>query len=829
MVPMAVNPYLRVLTATRPGRAAAQRTLPARKGRTAAWPAWVPPELVAGLAAVGIERPWRHQAAIAAAAWQGRDAIITTSAGSGKSLGLWLAPLSAIAASAGMDDAGGPGRVRNIAAAPGNTGRRPTALYLAPTKALAADQEQALERIVAASGLGARIRVGVCDGDAEYQVRDWCRDRANVVLTNPDYLHYSVLPGHRRWARLLRGLRYVIVDECHAYRGLFGSHVALVLRRLRRLADHYGASPVFLLGSATTAAPAESAARLIGADPADVTVVGDDAAPRGRRTVVLWKPPVIEGDEPADAAVPPAGAAFDGSEDEDEDGGPADGLAPEVRRGAGPECAELLAELTAAGARTLAFVRSRFAAESVAAQARAMAPPHTAARIASYRGGYLPEERRGLERRLRGGEVAALVTTTALELGIDVAGLDAVLIAGWPGTRVSLWQELGRAGRAGADGLGVWIAGTNPLDSYVVDHPEAVFGAPIEATVFDPANPYVLAPHLCAAAEELPLGAGDTRWFGPEMPGIVAGLEADGVLRHRADGHWYWLPDEPATSLTGLRGADQGVVAILEEATGRLLSEVDAARAETTCHAGAVYVHQGESFVIRSLDLEAGVALAVAGRPRYRTRTNSRETVAVLRERASADGPGARWSFGDVEVRERVVSFSRLRVPGLERIGTWPLDLPEHVLTTTACWLTLEPGTAEAAGLDEADLPGALHALEHTAIGLMPLMATCDRWDLGGLSAADHADTGGPTVFIHDACPGGAGFAERAFGQRGALMAAVRDRLAACPCADGCPSCVQSPKCGNQNQVLSKAAALALARVLAGADPAAPADPADPA
>jgi DEAD/DEAH box helicase domain-containing protein len=475
----------------------------------------------------------------------------------------------------------------------------------------------------------------------------------------------------------------------------------------------------------------------------------------------------------------------------------------------------LLAELTGAGAQTLVFVRSRFAAESVADGARMGLNPHLAGRIASYRGGYLPEERRDLEERLRSGSLAGLVATTALELGIDVPSLDAVVIAGWPGTRASLWQQIGRAGRGGGDGLAIWVAGNNPLDSFIVDHPEAVFGAPLEATVFDPQNPHVLAPHLCAAAAELPLTEPDDALFGPQMSGIVEQLSAAGVLRRRATG-WYWRPAEAATSLTDLRGDRGPTVQIVEEPTGRLLGTVDAERAEGTVHGGAVYLHQGASFVVTELDLEGGVALVRADRPAYRTQANSQTTVAIVAEQRTDPGTGLAWHFGEVEVRTQVTSYNRLRAGSSDRIDSIPLDLPEHAMRTAACWLTIESPILEQAEIAPAELPGALHAAEHAAIGLLPLLATCDRWDLGGLSAASHADASGPVIFIFDAMPGGAGFAERAFAAHDALIGAVRDLLAQCPCVDGCPSCVQSPKCGNANQLLDKAAAHRLVAAVAG-------------
>jgi DEAD/DEAH box helicase domain-containing protein len=780
--------WLRALTAGRDrfDRVAHVERIAARAGEQAEWPQWVPLPLVDSLREAGITKPWRHQAEAAASAWSGKHTVVATAAGSGKTLALWLPALADLVA------AGPPsGRVSEAR-------RRPTALYLSPTKALGADQLVGVERMTAGSQCRQAARAAVLDGDTKVDSWRWAQASANVVLTNPDYLHYSLLPGHTRWARILSRLRWILVDEAHTYRGLFGAHVALVLRRLRRLAAHYGAEPIFTLASATVAEPQATAAALIGSAEDEIAVVDSDASPRGRRTVVLWRPRSIDADDR------PTGEAEGG--DENAAGG---GMGPPARVSAGAEASDLLADLTLAGAQTLAFVRSRFAAESVADAARLRVGPAVASRIASYRGGYLPEERRELEARLRSGALAGLVATTALELGIDVPTLDAVVIAGWPGTRASLWQQIGRAGRGEGNGLAIWIADNNPLDSYVADHPEAIFGAPVEATVFDPTNPHALAPHLCAAAAELPLTKADHERFGPGTGAILTELGQAGVLRHRPAG-WYWMPAEPASSLADLRGTTGRTVQIVEEATGRILGTCDATRAESTVHAGAVYLHQGASFVIRGLDLDTAVALAVPSRPPYRTRANVRTAVTVATERARAEEPGLAWHLGDVEVRTQVTSYTRTGSGKGAKIDTVSLDLPEHSMRTASCWLTLESPVLSQAHISAQELPGALHAAEHAAIGLLPLLATCDRWDLGGLSTPSHADTGGPVVFIHDAVPGGAGFAERAYARRAALAGATRDLLARCPCVSGCPSCVQSPKCGNANQVLDKAAAARL-------------------
>ncbi|HLT85246.1 MAG TPA: DEAD/DEAH box helicase [Phototrophicaceae bacterium] len=787
------------------GRLLHVERVPARPGRTASWPAWADADLVAGYRRLGVTEPWEHQVAAAESVWSGRHTVIATATGSGKSLAAWLPAISAVRQ--GAEAAAGPGAGRITSYT-----RRPTTLYLSPTKALAADQLAGLERVLGAAGLRG-VRATTCDGDTPLTERDWARDHADIVLSNPDFLHFSLLPSHRRWQRLLRGLRFVVVDECHAYRGVLGAHVSLVLRRLLRVAEHYGARPTVVLASATTGDPAATGARLIGADVDEVTAVVEDTAPSGTRTIVLWQPGFTrEGREwPGEGVDLPADQAELGAT------GP--------RRSASSEAAALVARLVRAGARTLAFVRSRYGAEAVAEQIQhQLAGSGLSDRVAAYRGGYLPEERRALERALREGDLLALATTNALELGVDVSGLDAVVMTGWPGTRVSMWQQAGRSGRAGRDGLAVLVASEDPLDAYLVHHPEAVFGQSVEVTTFDPANPYVLAPHLCAAAAEVPLTDADLPRFGLPDDSLLQYLVASDLLRRRPTG-WFWnlaRPEAPS-SLTDLRGGGGQPVQVVEAGTGTVLGTVDGSRADATVHPGAVYVHQGRTFVVDSL---ADDVALVHPEPEvsYRTKPRSSTTVRIIDEQEHAQWPhpgGAtvRWSRGAVEVTSRVTGYDRRRLPGLEIVGSYPLDLPERVLHTSAVWWAVDAEALAAVGVGADVLPGALHAAEHAAIGLLPIVATCDRWDLGGLSTAVHADTFMPTVFVHDAYPGGAGFAERGFRAAREWLRATLGAVAGCACTDGCPSCVQSPKCGNGNSPLDKAAAVRVLRFLVAACP----------
>ena len=803
--------------------------LPPRAAEHADWPRWADADIVAGYRALGVQRPWVHQVTAADAAWSGRHTVLATSTGSGKSLAFWLPALSAVraaGASGGPTDAGASGAADAGASGASGGGaapfRRATTLYLCPTKALAADQLAGLERLLAAASVR-DVRVATCDGDTDPTERRWVRDHADVVLTNPDFLHFSLLPGHPRWGRLLRGLRYVVVDESHAFRGVFGAHVSLVLRRLRRLAAQHGGAPTFILASATTADPAESAARLVGVPADDVVAVADDTSPHGRKTFVLWEPPLMPG---VATVLPERGAEAETAADAAHEAP----MSP-THRTATAETADLLTDLVVAGARVLAFTRSRRAAESVATTVRdhlEAVRPGLGAQVAAYRGGYLPEERRALEEGIRSGDLRALATTNALELGMDISGLDAVLIAGWPGTRVSLWQQAGRAGRAGTDGLVALVAREDPLDTYVVHHPEAVFGTPVEATVFDPGNPYVLGPHLCAAAAELPVRGDDLPLFGPGTAAVLDDLVERGWLRRRSSG-WYWTHAEPASRLTDLRGSGGRPVRVVEATTGRLLGTVDAAAADSTVHRGAVYVHQGATFVVDDLDLEASVALVRARTVDYGTWSRWLTSIEIRGVRAERRVGPMTWGFGDVDVTSQVMDYQKRRLPDLTPIGGEVLDLPPRTLATTAVWWTVPAELLAAADLADGDVPGALHAAEHASIGLLPLLATCDRWDLGGVSTVLHPDTGCATVFVHDAYPGGAGFAERGFALGTQWLRATRDAIARCGCSAGCPACVQSPKCGNGNYPLDKAGAVGvLDAVLACHDPEVARDEAAP-
>ena len=718
------------------------------------WPEWTASHLVERLTERGITGPWSHQAAAADLARSGRDVIIATGTASGKSLAFLMPAVDAV-------DAGG------------------TVLYLSPTKALAQDQLRWITDLELSG-----MRAAVYDGDTSAEERTWVREHADYVLTNPDMLHHGMLPRHGAWARFFRRLRYVVVDEAHRYRGVFGSHVAQILRRLRRICARYRSEPVFVLASATSGSPAQSATRLTGVP---VTAVSEDGSPRPGMSVALVEPELTD---------------LTG-----EHGAP-------IRRTAPSQAAEMLVDLVRDGVRTLVFVRSRQGAEVVALTAQRMLSEQgehdLAERVAAYRGGYLASERRELEDSLRSGRLLGLASTSALELGVDISGLDAVLIAGWPGTLASLGQQAGRAGRRGNDALAVFIARDDPLDTYLAHHPEAIFGRSVEATVLDPENPHILGPHLCAAAQELPITRADFDLFGEATEERLDDLVGRGLLRKRPRG-WFWVSHERASDLADIRGSGGPPVRIVDVGSGQLLGEIDEAAAHGTVHPGAVYLHQGVTYLVDALDLEEGVALVRTAEPPYGTWARDTTDITIRSVLRQETWPsGATVHFGEVEVVRQVVGFLKRDVRTGSVLGEQPLDMPERTLQTRAVWWTLTEDGENRLRKEDVGLLGAAHAAEHASIGLLPLLATCDRWDIGGVSTSLHPDTGRLTVFVYDGYEGGAGFAERGHAAAREWLSATRAVIADCECDQGCPSCIQSPKCGSGNEPLSKSGALRL-------------------
>ncbi|OBJ84355.1 DEAD/DEAH box helicase [Mycobacterium asiaticum] len=733
--------------------------LPPRTGRPHGWPQWASPQVIRAFTARGISAPWSHQSEAAELAHAGRHVVISTGTASGKSLAYQLPVLNALA-----------------------TDPRARVLYLSPTKALGHDQLRAAHGLVTAVPLD-DVAPTAYDGDSPTEVRRFARERSRWIFSNPDMIHLSILRNHARWAVLLRGLRFVVVDECHYYRGVFGSNVAMVLRRLLRLCARYSSYPTVVFASATTDSPGATAAELIG-QPVEEVV--EDGSPQGARTVALWEPALL-------------------TELTGENGAP-------VRRSAGAEAARVMADLIVEGAQTLTFVRSRRAAELTAlgAQARlADTAPHLTGTVASYRAGYLAEDRTALEKALADGRLRGLATTNALELGVDIAGLDAVVLAGFPGTVASFWQQAGRSGRRGQGALVVLIARDDPLDTYLVHHPAALLGKPVERVVIDPGNPYILGPQLLCAATELPLEDSEVRAL--NAVDVAEGLVDDGLLKRRG-GRYFPAPGMEPHGAVDIRGSIGGQIIIVEADTGRLLGSTGVGQAPASIHPGAVYLHQGESYVVDSLDLEEGIAFVHDEDPGYST--FAREITDI-----SVTGQGERSLFGPVTlglvpvtVTHQVVGYLRRRANG-EVIDFIELDMPRATLPTFAVMYTIELEALERNDIAPLRVPGSLHAAEHAAIGLLPLVASCDRGDIGGLSTAIGPD-GLPTVFVYDGHPGGAGFAERGFRKATTWLGATAAAIEACECRSGCPSCVQSPKCGNANDPLDKAGAVAVLRLV---------------
>ena len=740
--------------------------LPARQGRPQGWPHWADPDVVGAFVDRGIAAPWSHQLVAANLAHDGRHVVLSTGTASGKSLAYQLPILASLAANP-----------------------RARALYLSPTKALGHDQLRTAQALTDAVASCRDVAPSAYDGDSPGEARRFARERSRWIFSNPDMIHLSLLRNHARWAVFLRNLRYVVVDECHYYRGVFGSNVAMVLRRLLRLCTRYSATasvPTVVFASATTAAPAATAAELIGQTVHEVT---EDGSPQGARTVALWEP-ALRTDLVGENGAP-------------------------VRRSAGAEAARVMADLIAEGAHTLTFVRSRRGAELTALGARARLQdiaPELAERVASYRAGYLAEDRRELERALAEGELRGLAATNALELGVDIAGLDAVVLAGFPGTVTSFWQQAGRSGRRGQGALILLIARDDPLDTYLVHHPAALLDKPIERVVIDPANPYVLGPQLLCAATELPLTDAEVRMWNAEA--VADALVDDGLLRRRASGY-FPAPGVDPHPAVDIRGSSGGQIAILEAGTGRLLGSAGAGQAPASVHPGAVYLHQGDSYVVDSLDFEEGVAFVHPEDPGYTTFARELTDIVV-------NGPGERHSHGPVtiglvpvSVTNQVIGYLRRRLDG-EVIDFVELDMPTRTLDTTAVMCTITPEALQGNGIEPVRVPGALHAAEHAAIGLLPLVASCDRGDIGGVSTAVGPVDGLPTIFVYDGYPGGAGFADRGFRQIDTWWGATAAAIEACECPLGCPSCVQSPKCGSGNDPLDKMGAVRVLRLVLG-------------
>jgi DEAD/DEAH box helicase domain-containing protein len=713
-----------------------------------------------GVAArVPVERLWSHQATAIDLARTGHSVVVATGTASGKSL-CYQVP---------------------IAEASAEPVRPATSLLLFPTKALAQDQ---LRQLTALDLPG--LVAATYDGDTGPDERTWVRANANTVLTNPEMLHHGLLPHHDRWATFLMRLRYVVVDELHVLRGVLGTNVAHLLRRLRRLCAHYGSEPTFIFSSATIGMPGRLASDLCGLDVVEVT---DDGSPRGERLFALWNP--------AARGVPDAG-----------------------RPSANHETAVVMSRLIDRGHRTIAFCRSRKGTELVAADVKRRLPADLAARVRPYRGGYLAAERREIEGELFSGTLRGVVATSALELGIDVGGLDACVLDGFPGTIASMWQQAGRAGREAQQSVVVLVAGDDQLDQWLMSHPDEVFSRPPEPAVINPANPYVLNAHLACAAYERPLGHADERWWPGLLDEGVRALVLDDRLKVRPrrrqggdDPMAVWSGRGWPANGVGLRSGSSHEVRIALD-DGTLVGTVDRGRACHLVHPGAVYLHQGHTYRVRRLDLDDGEAVVESVDGGEWTQPRSSTEITILDEERHREVGGSRLALGRVQVRTQVVGYRRFDTFSGELLGTEELFLPPGELVTRAFWYTIGLEQLAEAGVGHLAVPGTLHAVEHAAIGLLPLFTICDRWDVGGVSTPMQIETGKPTIVIYDGYPGGAGIAELGYDNADRHLAATLEVIESCPCEAGCPSCVQSPKCGNGNDPLDKAGAVTLLRTV---------------
>jgi DEAD/DEAH box helicase domain-containing protein len=738
-----------LLTPDRFAQAEAQTTLPGRPGKPAPMPEALHLQLVDALAAQGIRRLWTHQAECWEASRHADHFIVTTGTASGKSLCFNLPVLDSLL-------------------------REPhaRAIYLYPTKALAQDQLRRL-RLLA----GSQVEVAAYDGDTPTAARSVARQKARVLLTNPDMIHVSLLPRHERWGDFFFNLKYVVIDEAHTYRGVFGSNVANVLRRLRRVASFYGAEPRFILASATIRNAREHAEHLTGLEMAHIS---GDGAPVGVRRIVFWQPPLVEDQM-------------------------------NLRRSANSEAAELLAELIREGVRSICFTKSRRAAELIYQQTVDRlkdTDPHLAELVSPYRAGYTPEQRRGIETMLFGGRLLAVVSTSALELGIDIGALDAAITVGYPGTMASLWQQWGRAGRGKGESLAVFVAGNDALEQFFVKHPDELLGREVEAATIDFANPFIHAGHLAAAAYESPLMTDDRRFFGPRLDEALERGVSDGLLRHRG-GAWYCRDTGFPAAKISLRSAAGEQYTIVEEETGDIVGTEGAEMAFSALHPGAVYLHMGDSYLVTKLDLDSRTALVRPFWDTYHTIPRRETDTRIVSETLQSSHGRLSLHLGEITVSSRVVAFQKRRAGSDEVLGTEELDLPVQEFATEAMWFTI-PAELLPSAEDLARLPGAIHAVEHALIALLPLFAMCDRWDIGGLSTPVHSQTEQPTIFVYDGHAGGVGISRQGFERFAEWVRDARNLVRDCPCASGCPSCIQSPKCGNWNEPLDKAAALRL-------------------
>jgi DEAD/DEAH box helicase domain-containing protein len=721
---------------------------------------------------------WTHQVEAIEHALAGQSIVVATGTASGKTLCYQL-PLAIAAATEKPS---------------------PTALLLFPTKALAQDQLRSLGALSDTLGLKSLLPV-TYDGDTPPDARQWARRNASVILTNPDMLHQGILPYHGRWSSFLARLRYVVIDEVHTYRGIFGSHVAHVIRRLRRLCALYGSNPVFISTSATIGSPGQLAQSLTGVAH---TVIDDDGSPRGERVLAVWNPPADT------AGVPVSGNAA---------------------------TAQLLAAMVEQHWRTIAFTRSRRGTEVVAARAKRSVGDALASTIRPYRGGYLPAERRAIEAELFDGRLLGVAATSALELGVDIGGLDVCITNGFPGTIASFRQQIGRAGRSSQRSLAVLVAGDDALDQWYAAHPSELVNRPPEPVIINPANPFVLHPQVACAAHEQPMEAASiNRDYGDQdassdqdqSTSLTADLSpprlvdaVDEAIRDLVkddlmvlvNGRAVFAGQSSPAARVSLRSGNGGSEYRIVDGSDRLIGTIDSGRAFSVVHPGALYLHQGRQFRVAELDRVDKLAWVEAVDIDEYTQTRSTTELRFLEVERSASAGRFTMCLGRVEVEEQVVGFQRKKITTNEVMGEEKLQLPPSALVTRAFWFEADQTLLDDAGLTEMQIPGTLHAAEHAGISILPLFTICDRWDVGGVSIAVHPQTGMASIVIYDGYPGGAGIAELGFAAGVAHVRATLEAIVHCSCTYGCPSCVQSPKCGNGNDPLDKAGAAQLLAV----------------
>ncbi|MER3500666.1 MAG: hypothetical protein C4295_04155 [Candidatus Fervidibacterota bacterium] len=713
------------------------------------------PLLTEALKRVGIERLYQHQAQAADAARKGENVAIFTPTASGKTWCYNLPVLDTL--------------LRDLNA---------RAFYLFPTKALAQDQLRKLQEL----GLTNQVPSGTYDGDTPQEIRRWVRERCRLVLTNPDMLHVGILPHHQLWAPFFRHLRFVVIDELHTYRGIFGIHFSYILRRLRRICRLYGSEPVFICTSATLGNPEEALRHLVGLP---FRIIAGDTSPMPAKTLVFWNPPFLD-------------------------------LEAGIRARASTEAVWLMVKLLSEGIRTIAFTKSRLGTELLLRYVREQLAhewlDHLRDKVMSYRAGYLPEERREIERKLFSGELLGVIATSALELGIDVGELQAAILVGYPGTIASTWQRAGRAGRQ-REGLVILVATANPVDQHIVHNPDFLLqGA--EPIAVSPRNPYIAAAHLMCAAYELPLSEVDREFFGDLFDPLVARMEEQGIIS-KGERKFWLLRQRPHDDIS-IRSVTADEFQIINRATGAGLGTVERWRAFRSLYPGAIYLHMGDTYFAEALDLTKRIAYVQPTVADYYTVPLEQKDNEVLRVWEQKPLQGGTAFLGEVKVREQVIGFKRLRLFTDEVLSAEVLDLPPEEFETVGLWFCVDEPIVTELDEHEFHLMGSLHASEHTAIALMSLVVSADPDDVAGISYAPwHPDTHQPTVFIYDGFPGGAGFSEAAFERLEELLERTLETIINCPCKAGCPSCVQSPRCGSENRPLDKwGAAYLLARLL---------------